>query len=178
MDTLNRALVDIDYQNDFVIGSMGCADALALEPLIFDKVSEAIDNGEDVYFTRDTHKADEYMESAEGRKYPVMHCIEGTDGCEIFGRLRRLSTECNVITKDTYGSVDLAKRLQALGYAEVELCGVVTNICVIANAILIKTLMPECNVVVNPDLVASGDRELGESALNVMASLGITVLGR
>jgi len=178
VDTLNRALVVIDYQNDFVIGSMGCADALALEPLIFDKVSEAIDNGEDVYFTRDTHKADEYMESAEGRKYPVMHCIEGTDGCEIFGRLRRLSTECNVITKDTYGSVDLAKRLQALGYAEVELCGVVTNICVIANAILIKTLMPECNVVVNPDLVASGDRELGESALNVMASLGITVLGR
>lgn len=175
---MNRALVVIDYQNDFVIGSMGCADALALEPLIFDKVSEAIDNGEDVYFTRDTHKADGYMESAEGRKYPVMHCIEGTDGCEIFGRLRRLSTECNVITKDTYGSVDLAKRLQALGYAEVELCGVVTNICVTANAILIKTLMPECNVVVNPDLVASGDRELGESALNVMASLGITVLGR
>ena len=175
---MHRALVVIDYQNDFVIGSMGCADALALEPLIFDKVSEAIDNGEDVYFTTDLHDAEEYQNSAEGRKYPTMHCIAGTGGCEIFGRLKRLSTEATVIPKNTFGSVDLAKRLQALGYAEVELCGVVTNICVIANAVLIKTFLPECNVVVNPDLVASGDRELGEAALDVMASLGITVLGR
>ena len=157
---------------------MGSANALALEPLLFDKVSEAIDNGEDVYFTMDMHKAEEYSNTAEGRKYPVMHCIEGTDGCEIFGRLRRLSTECNVIGKSTFGSVDLAKRLQALGYTEVELCGVVTNICVFANAVIIKTLMPECNVIVNPDLVASNDTEMGEKALDVMATLGINVLGR
>ena len=156
---------------------MGCADALALEPLIFDKVSEAIDNGEDVYFTMDTHKAEDYADSAEGRKYPTLHCIEGTSGCEIFGRLKRLSTEAAVFTKSTFGSVELAKHLQAVGYSEIELCGVVTNICIIANAVLIKTLLPECNVVINPDLVASGDRELGEAALDVMSSLGITVLG-
>ena len=134
---MNRALVVIDYQNDFVIGSMGCADALALEPLLFDKVSEAIDSGEDVFFTRDMHRAEDYPDSAEGRKYPVLHCIEGTDGSEIFGRLRRLSTDCTVLSKDTFGSVELAKRLQAGGYSEIELCGVVTNICVMANAVII-----------------------------------------
>ena len=74
------------------------------------------------------------------------------------------------------------KKIEILGYGKTVSTGVkrgvVTNICVIANAVLIKTFLPECNVVVNPDLVASGDRELGEAALDVMASLGITVLGR
>ena len=157
---------------------MGCADALALEPLLFDKVSEAIDSGEEVIFTKDCHTKEDYYESAEGRRYPIIHCQEGTDGAEIFGRLRRLATECTVITKTTFGSLDLAKHLQASNCSEVELCGVATNTCVITNAILIKTLMPRCNIVVNPDLVASCERELGQDALDVMASLGITVLGR
>ncbi len=175
---MKKALVVIDYQVDFVIGSLGSAEALALEPLIFDKVADAIDNGIDVYFTRDVHDAAQYPSTSEARTVPTLHCVEGTEGCEIFGRLKRLSQGSRVFDKSTFGSIELARHLAASGYTDVELCGVATNICVIVNAILIKSSMPECNVMVSPDLVASYDPELGEKALDVMKSAGINVLGR
>ncbi len=175
---MKKALVVIDYQVDFVIGSLGCADALALEPLIFDRVADALDGDVDVFFTRDLHDAATYPESAEAKVFPTLHCIEGTEGCEIFGRLKRLSQECMVFNKNIFASRDLAAHLSASGYDTVELCGVATNVCVLANAALIKTVMPECNVMINPDLVASYDKELGEKALDVMKTIGINVLGR
>ncbi len=175
---MKKALVVIDYQVDFVIGSLGSADALALEPLLFDRVSDAMDGSVDVYFTRDMHVASEYPSTSEGKDIPTLHCVEGTEGCEIFGRLKRLSQEARVFEKSTFGSRELAVHLASNEYTDVEICGVATNICVIVNAALIKTLMPECNVMVNPDLVASYDKELGEKALDVMKSFGINVLGR
>lgn len=74
-----------------------------------------------------------------------------------------------------FGSRKLADHLASVGYDEVEVCGVATNICVIANAVLIKNAMPETRVVVDPRLVASYDRALGDAALKVMASLCIDI---
>ncbi len=175
---MKKALVVIDYQVDFVIGSLGSADALALEPLIFDKVADAMDNGTDVYFTRDIHDVAEYPATAESKTVPVLHCIRDTEGSEIFGRLRRLSQESSVFEKSAFGSPELANHLSNSGYTDVELCGVATNVCVLVNAVLIKSAMPECNVMVSPDLVASYDKDLGEKALDVMKSFGINILGR
>ncbi len=175
---MKKALVVIDYQVDFVIGSLGCADSLALEPLLFDRVADALDGGVDVFFTRDMHNGSEYSGTAEAKEFPTLHCVEGTEGCEIFGRLKRLSQESMVFDKNTFASRDLANHLAASGYTDVELCGVATNVCVMVNAVLIKSFMPECNVMINPDLVASYDKELGEKALDVMRSIGINVLGR
>ena len=61
-------------------------------------------------------------------------------------------------------------------YESIELVGVVTNICVMANAILAKTAQPETDIVVDASCVASNDPALHEKALDVMESLQIDVL--
>lgn len=103
------------------------------------------------------------------------HCIRGTDGWEIHGSLRPLSEACKVIDKETFGSTELVDILSRGGYGEVEICGVATNICVIVNAALIRTALPEATVIVDPRLVASYDDSLGRAALEVMKGFCVDV---
>ena len=170
-----RALVVVDYQNDFVDGSLGSQDAVIIGDAVCDRISDHLASGDDVFFTRDTHGPD-YLETREGRMLPVPHCIRGTHGWEIHGRVGELSRDprCRIIDKPTFGCAELMDVLK--GYDEIELCGVATNICVIANAVIARTANPEARVVVHRDCVASYDRELGERALEVMASLQVEVL--
>lgn len=170
-----RALVVVDYQNDFVTGSLGSQDAILIGDAVCSRITESLESGDDVFFTRDTHGSD-YLETREGSLLPVPHCIEGTSGWEIAGRVGELSRDprCRIIDKPTFGCADLLGMLR--GYDEIELCGVATNICVIANAVIARTASPEARVVVRRDCVASYDRELGERALEVMASLQVEVI--
>lgn len=172
---MKNALVVVDYQVDFVTGSLGSQDAVDIEPALRSRVERAFADGEDVYFTKDTHGPD-YLDTDEGRHIPVVHCQRGTDGWEIYGSLRSLSEKARIFYKGTFGSRELADTLAAEGYGRVEVCGVATNICVIVNAVLIKTAMPETSVVVDAALVASYDRELGNAALRTMASICIDVV--
>ena len=171
---MKKALVVVDYQKDFVDGALGSEDALALEDLLFKRVSKAFDDGETVFFTMDSHGPD-YNATNEGHHIPVPHCIKNADGWRIFGRLEQLSRKAEIFCKNTFGSVDLAKRLSEDNYDCVELCGVATNICVTVNAALIGSFLPEAKIVIDPKLVASYDRGLGEAALNVMRSFCIDI---
>ncbi|MCQ2079795.1 MAG: cysteine hydrolase [archaeon] len=175
---MRRALVVVDYQNDFVTGPLGGSDARGIESALHDRVSRALSSGEDVFFTMDTHDADSYSKSDEGRHIPVPHCIRGTPGWEIHGSLRPLSERCRIICKGTFGSPELASLISENGYDEVEVCGVATNVCVFANVVLIKTVVPECRVVVDPSLVASYDRAMGMEALRLMSAMCIDVKHR
>ena len=170
-----RALVVVDYQNDFVDGSLGSQDAVIIGDAVCDRISDHLASGDDVFFTRDTHGPD-YMDTREGRMLPVRHCIKGTDGWKLHGRVRELSRRdgCRILEKGTFGCQELAGVLA--GYDTIELCGVATNICVLANAVLARTANPEADVVVRRDCVASYDRRLGEEALDVMASLQVEVI--
>ncbi len=174
---MKRALVVIDYQNDFVSGTLGSEAARSIEGALCARVKEAISDGYDVFFTRDTHDSG-YPDTNEGSHIPVTHCIRGTYGWEIHGSLRDLSETCTVIDKPTFGSDKLAHVLSDGGYGEVELCGVATNICVIVNAALIRTALPEADILVDPRLVASYDDSLGRAALEVMKGFCIDVLKR
>ena len=171
---MKKALVVVDYQKDFVDGALGSEDALALEDPLFRRVSKAFDDGEAVFFTMDTHGPD-YSATNEGHHIPVPHCIKDTEGWRIFGRLEQLSRKAEIFCKDTFGSVGLAKRLSEVGFDRIELCGVATNICVTVNAALIRSFLPEAEIVIDPKLVASYDRGLGEAALNVMKSFCIDI---
>ncbi len=168
-----RALVVVDYQNDFVSGGLGSADAASIEDPICSRMEDFLGSGDDVYVTMDTHGED-YLETLEGRMLPVPHCIRGTDGWRLHGRVGELAGGCTILEKDTFGCRALLDALKK--YAEIELCGVATNICVIANAVIARTANPEARVVVRRGCVASYDRELGEKALDVMGSLQIEVL--
>ncbi len=168
-----RALVVVDYQNDFVDGSLGSEDAVSIEDAICSRIGEYLGSGDDVYVTMDTHGED-YLSTLEGRMLPVEHCIRGTDGWRLHGRVGELASGCTILEKGTFGCPGLMDIL--CGYDEIELCGVATNICVIANAVIARTAAPDARIVVRRDCVASYDRELGEKALDVMASLQVEVL--
>ena len=171
-----KCLIVVDYQVDFVSGSLGNAAAAALDAGIAARIRQARMQGEDVIFTLDTHEAD-YMSTREGKYLPVPHCIRGTEGHGLYGEIaKERHPEDAVFCKETFGSKELFAHLQEKGYDEIELCGVVTNICVISNAVLAKTALPEAEVRVNAALCASNDASLHRKALDVMASFQIDII--
>lgn len=173
---MKKLLIVVDYQNDFVNGALGFDGADALAPKLADRIAAARRDGEDVIFTFDTH-GDDYMNTNEGRHLPVPHCIDGTDGHALFPAIAELVSEGDrVICKPSFGSAELFDLLRVSDYEAVELCGLVTDICVVSNAILAKTALPEADITVNASLVDSFDKAKHEAALSVMESVQITVV--
>lgn len=171
-----KALVVIDYQVDFVNGALGFAGAELLEPLIVEKINECRRNGGKVIFTLDTHGED-YLNSAEGRKLPVAHCVKGTAGHELYGEVAKRVREDDVmIEKPSFGSLELADVLKDGGFDEVEFCGLVTDICVVSNVVIAKAALPESRIVVDSKAVASFDNEKHKAALEVMKSIQADVI--
>lgn len=175
---MKKLLIVIDYQNDFVTGSLGFPKAAALEQRIAAKIQQYRARGDEIVFTLDTHN-DRYLDTQEGHCLPVAHCLEGTDGWKLFGSVAGLRIgDDHCFIKHSFGSPDLFRYLCTKTYESIELVGVVSNICVISNAILAKTALPEVPVIVDAACVASNDDCLNKEALHVMESLQIHVTGR
>ena len=170
-----RVLCVIDYQVDFVTGLMGSSDADAIAPALSARIREYLSRGDVVCFTRDVHDPTSYPGSCEGRHIPA-HCVKGTPGCELDARILPLSEGCRVFDKETFASQEMAEFVASLHPDEVEIAGVATNICVLSNAVLIRTLLPDARVVVDRTCVASYDRSLGEASLAVLASICVDVV--
>lgn len=167
-----RALVVVDYQTDFVTGSLGSPQAEAIEKNIVSKIKEYLGNGEKVFFTMDTHDED-YLNTDEGAHIPIEHCIRNTAGWSVHGEVGEYLGKGKVIEKRTFGSHDLVGPLK--GFDAIELCGVATNICVIANAVILKTAYPDSKIIVDAKCVASYDEDLHRKALDIMRSLSIDI---
>lgn len=175
---MKKLLIVVDYQNDFVSGSLGFEKAVSLEQRIAEKIIRYQKNGDEVIFTLDTHTPD-YLYTQEGRNLPVAHCIKGTQGWNLYGKIAELKREGDAcFEKPAFGSAELFEYLKDKRYESVELAGVVTNICVVSNAVIAKTVLPETPVMVDAACVASNDDRLNEAALDVMASLQIQILNR
>ncbi len=172
---MKKCLIVVDYQNDFVTGSLGFKKAEQLDDRIAEKIEKYRSENWEIVFTFDTHE-ENYLNTNEGRNLPVAHCIKGTDGHKLYGKTANMlkqSDKC--FYKPSFGSAELFEYLKAEKFDIVELCGVVTNICVISNAVLAKTALPEAEVSVDSACVASNDDSLNKSALDVMQSLQINV---
>lgn len=171
-----KTLVVVDYQVDFVDGALGFPGAEKLEPVILGKIAECRSSGGQVIFTLDTHGSD-YLNTAEGRKLPVVHCVKGTPGHSLYGKAAQsVKPEDIVIEKPAFGSLELADLLRRIAPDEVELCGLVTDICVISNAIIAKAALPESRVVVDSAACAAADPQAHSRALDVMRGVQIDVL--
>lgn len=173
-----KLLVIVDYQNDFVNGSLGFPGAEALEGILCAKIDDAHANGDDIIFTMDTH-LDDYLYTQEGKKLPVPHCIRGTQGWNLYGRVAELAEPHPLLEKNTFGSKVLFEYLlQAPTYDEIELAGLVSNICVISNAVIAKAAQPEARIVVDARATAAPDNAMNEKVLDVMEGLQIEVTNR
>ena len=166
-----KILVVVDYQKDFVDGSLGFDGARQLDDLIVQRIEQTLLEGGELVFTFDTHGAD-YLQTSEGRALPVPHCLRGSEGWQLFGHTAGyLPRASRIFEKETFGSLELARYLADGGYDEVELCGLVSNICVVSNALLAKAALPEARVVIHQNATASADAVAHEAALSVMRSV-------
>jgi len=173
---MKKCLIVVDYQNDFVDGALGFEQAKALDALIADKIKEYRTREDVIVFTFDTHYED-YLNTQEGENLPVPHCIKGTQGHELFGEAAKLICDADKrFYKSAFGSDELYEWLKTTSFEQIELVGVVSNICVISNAILAKTAQPETPIVVDEQCVASNDPKLQQASLEVMRSLQMKVL--
>lgn len=171
-----KALVVVDYQVDFVSGALGFEGAEKLEPIIARKIEECRKDKGTVIFTLDTH-GENYLETSEGRKLPVVHCVDGSEGHKLYGKIAEcVQKDDIVIKKPAFGSTELMNLLMERGFDKVELCGLVTDICVVSNAIIAKAALPEAKIIVDSNACGSGNKEGHERALDVMRGVQIDVV--
>lgn len=180
---MKKLLVVIDYQKDFVNGTLGFEKAVSLENGIYDKVNKYLKESNKVLFTYDTH-LDNYLDTREGKNLPVVHCLRGTEGHGLYGKLKEFSNKENTIHYEKYGfgmaPIDMIKLANEIGddINEIEIVGVVTNICVISNVVMFQSQFRNAEVVVDGSLCASFDESLHEKTLDVIEGLQGKVINR
>lgn len=169
-------------QNDFLTGSLANPDAVNIIPSVLEEIKTA----DFVVYTRDTH-SENYMNTQEGKNLPIPHCIEGTWGWQIVDELKPNSKEsCNwcVVDKPTFGYVNIweegtfVQLIEENGQENVEVtfCGTCTDICVVSNALIVKSLYPEMVVNVKANVCAGLTPEKHKAALEVMSSCQINII--
>lgn len=172
---MKNALVVVDYQKDFVDGSLGFSGAEKLDSGIAALIEARRSEGYDIIFTLDTH-SENYLSTAEGRALPIPHCIEGSDGHALYGQTAKsVQPGDRLLTKPTFGSDKLFFLLREEAYQKIELVGLVSNICVISNAVIAKTACPEAEITVRSGLTGSSNPELNQAALDVLRGLLINI---
>lgn len=169
-----NVLAVIDMQNDFIDGTLGTKEAEAIVEKVAAQIREF--DGQVVY-TRDTHFED-YLNTQEGMKLPVTHCIKGTEGWQIRGDLKQMQDDSTqIFDKLTFGSVELAQYLKEMEDLEsVTLIGLCTDICVISNAMVIKAFLPEVTVKVKADCCAGVTPQSHNNALEAMKMCQIEIV--
>lgn len=171
----NKLLIVVDMQRDFVTGSLGTPEAQAIVPNVEKKVEEYRSRDDIVIFTADTHY-DNYLDTQEGKKLPVPHCIVGTPGYEIIPELQaKQSTLEKIYPKETFGyKWNICPWMKCYN---IEITGVCTDICVVTNALVLKTYYPDIEITVDASCCAGTTPEKHKEALEIMKSCQINVIG-
>ena len=174
---MKEILIVVDMQKDFVDGALGTPEAVAIVPAVCDRIRSFTG---DVIVTYDTHP-DHYMDTAEGKKLPVPHCIKGTDGWQLNAAVAAALEEKSyrIVEKPTFGSTNLPALVAELVGEEdfsVTLIGLCTDICVVSNALLLKAHFPEQTIRVEAACCAGVTPDTHAAALTTMKMCQIDVL--
>ena len=178
---MDKALLIIDVQNDFVTGSLGSEYAeKAVVPNIV-KLCEEF-NSSDIYATLDTHFSD-YNETLEGKKLPVAHCISGTKGHELVEELQKILCKdsyldriSHIILKGTFGAPNDILSDTFNRYDEIHICGLCTDICVVSNALILRALFPNKPIIVHENCCGGTSKKAHDAAIITMKSCQIDIV--
>lgn len=173
---MKKALVIIDMQNDFIDGALGTDEAKKIVP----KVIEFIEKWNDpIFITKDTHGED-YLDTPEGKKLPVKHCIQGTQGWELNEKVQEALNKKEFhkfeYHKPTFGSIDLMDDLVRFGFDEIVFFGLCTDICVVSNVLMAKAFLPNTKIEVKADCCAGVTQETHEAALKTMQMCQVDII--
>lgn len=175
---MKKALIVVDMQKDFVDGSLGTPAAQSIVPAVAEKIRAF--RGDALLVTLDTHGAD-YLQTLEGKKLPVPHCIKGTPGHALHSEIQAaLSGKPHtLVEKNTFGSFDVARLLAERfpgEMPEIELVGLCTDICVLSNALLLRAAFPNAPITVDARCCAGVTEDAHRAALTAMQSCQIDIL--
>lgn len=177
-----KILVVVDMQNDFCSkgGSLSNPETISVVSNVINKIKEYKERGDIVYATQDTHYGD-YLNTQEGQKLPVPHCIKNTWGWELNDKVKEVLGDSEIIEKSGFGSIPLVcgievdNILSTDSKIEVEYVGVCTDICVISNVLIHKAVSTESIVKVDSSCCAGTTPERHNAALEVMKSCQVEV---
>lgn len=176
-----KFLIVVDMQKDFIYGALGTKEAQNIVKNVVKKIKQAIVEGWTIVLTRDTHY-ENYMETLEGKKLPVVHCIKDTDGWQIDREIMDVVKEApfttwEVINKDTFGYLDWKKTFASYGpVEEIQIIGLCTGICVASNALILRANYRNVPISVVKDCCACVTPESHEAALNTMSMCQIDII--
>ena len=179
-----KILIVIDVQNDFITDALRNEEAIKTLPNIVNLVKN--EKFDETYVTMDTHDKD-YLNTLEGRKLHVPHCIMNTNGWKMpFEMVDALKNQnvVQVFEKPTFGSVLMNDFIRSLANenhneylnAEFTIVGFCSDICVISNALMLRANFPDNRIVVRRDCTAGVTKETNEAALTTMGMCQIDVI--
>ena len=175
---MKKVLVVVDMQNDFIDGSLGTKEAVGIVNAVAEEIRKDYDL---IVATRDTH-GENYLETNEGKHLPVVHCVKETKGWQIAEKVEEALKEkenVKVIDKPTFGSEEVVNALKEYDkekpIGSITLIGLCTDICVVTNALLVKTAFPEIPVNVIGNCCAGVTPQSHEAALLTMKMCQIEV---
>ena len=184
----NKLLLVVDMQNDFLTDALENDNAKNIRDDLVKEVREKIEEGYEIFFTKDTHNED-YLNTMEGKNLPIKHCIKGTKGWELIDELNEIveknSLQNHIIEKETFGDKDLSKKLEKVLQSEgkslgdidsIRLIGVCTSICVLSNALILKAFTPEIEIEVDEDLCACLTKESHNAAIKAMETAQVKIV--
>lgn len=166
---MKKTLIVVDMQNDFIDMALGTKEAVSIVENVKSKIDEYIKNGDEIIYTRDTH-GENYLETPEGKKLPVPHCIKGTKGWEIAEGIYK--DGCKIIDKPDFGWPHWDEEQ----LEDVLIIGLCTDICVVSNALIIKATFPDAVVKVDKNCCAGVTPESHNAALLTMQMCQIDII--
>ena len=174
-----RFLIVVDMQNDFIDGALGTKEALAIVDGAAERIHACREAGYRTIATLDTHGED-YLDTAEGQKLPIRHCIRDTEGWQINHKIMKALGDCILLEKPTFGSTRLPELVRASlapdDRLHIEVLGLCTDICVVSNVLLLKAHFPEARIAVNTGCCAGVTPAKHEAALETMCSCQIDMI--
>ncbi len=173
---MKKFLVVVDMQNDFIDGALGTSEAVST---IDNAVKKIKDFDGEIFLTLDTHY-DDYLQTSEGKKLPIKHCIKGTDGWKLNNKIISALNGKKYVTveKSTFGSTELPTLIQKAACNEnftIELIGLCTDICVVSNALILKAAFYENEISVDSHCCAGVTPKTHNSALDTMKMCQINI---
>ena len=174
---MSRVLIAIDMQKDFIDGALGSVEAVKIVHKVKQLIKEFADSGDSIIFTQDTHD-NNYLDTLEGKKLPVPHCIFNSDGWKIHADLLSdldVKDRYMIITKETFGFIDWDSLINN-DVEEIVIVGLCTDICVVTNALIIRTHFPNTIIKIVEDATAGTSPEKKEAALTVARSCQIDII--
>lgn len=174
---MKKFLVVVDIQKDFVDGALGTKEAVSMIPAAAEKIRGF--EG-DIFVMFDTHFED-YLETAEGRKLPVTHCIKGSEGWQLDKHIAAAleGKRYTAVEKLGFGSTELPAMIAKAAGGDkisIEIIGLCTDICVISDALILRAYFREADISLHAACCAGVTPENHEAALKVMQSCQIDIV--